>query len=155
VAPKRATRLLKLRAPTSPSRNLVAAFDVQDALPAASNPACVPPKKKGRRAARSVLVRRWLAVGALVLVALLYYRPLKAYVDARGELGRHSAAVQKLRGQRSRLEHQLRGSTTLAQLAREARALGYVRPGERLYIVKGIPEWRKRERASMMAHRGR
>jgi hypothetical protein len=132
-----------------------AAFDVQDALPAASNPACVPPKKKGRRAARSVLVRRWLAVGALVLVALLYYRPLKAYVDARGELGRHSAAVQKLRGQRSRLEHQLRGSTTLAQLAREARALGYVRPGERLYIVKGIPEWRKRERASMMAHRGR
>jgi hypothetical protein len=147
--------LLKLRAPTSPSRNLVAAFDVQDALPAASNPACVPPKKKGRRAARSVLVRRWLAVGALVLVALLYYRPLKAYVDARGELGRHSAAVQKLRGQRSRLEHQLRGSTTLAQLAREARALGYVRPGERLYIVKGIPEWRKRERASMMAHRGR
>ncbi len=155
MAPKRATRLLKLRAPTSPSRNLVAAFDVQDALPAASNPACVPPKKKGRRAARSVLVRRWLAVGALVLVALLYYRPLKAYVDARGELGRHSAAVQKLRGQRSRLEHQLRGSTTLAQLAREARALGYVRPGERLYIVKGIPEWRKRERASMMAHRGR
>jgi hypothetical protein len=128
---------------------------VQDAMPAASNPACVPPKKKGRRAARSVLVRRWLAVGALVLVALLYYRPLKAYVDARGELGRHSAAVQKLRSQRSRLEHQLRGSTTLAQLAREARALGYVRPGERLYIVKGIPEWRQRERASMMAHRGR
>jgi hypothetical protein len=116
----------------------------------------VPQKKtKGRRAARSLLVRRWLAVGALVLVALLYYRPLKAYVDARGELGRRSAAVQKLRSQRSRLEHQVRGSTTLAQLAREARALGYVRPGERLYIVKGIPEWRKRERASMMAHRGR
>jgi hypothetical protein len=116
----------------------------------------VPQKKtKGRRAARSLLVRRWLAVGALVLVALLYYRPLKAYVDARGELGRRSAAVQKLRSQRSRLEHQVRGSTTLAQLAREARALGYVRPGERLYIVKGIPEWRKRERASMMAHGGR
>ena len=57
--------------------------------------------------------------------------------------------------EKSRLEQRLRGSTSLARLAREARALGYVRPGERLYIVKGIPQWRKRERASMMAHRGR
>ena len=125
-------------------------------MQAVSNPACVPQKKKkGRRAARSVLVRRWLAVGALLLVALLYYRPLKAYVDARGELGRHNAAVQKLEADKSRLEHRLRGSTSLAILGREARALGYVRPGERLYIVKGIPQWRKRERVSMMAHRGR
>jgi hypothetical protein len=113
------------------------------------------PQKKGRRAARSVLVRRWLAVGALLLVALLYYRPLKAYVDARGELARHNAAVQKLEVDKSRFEQRLRGSTSLARLAREARALGYVRPGERLYIVKGIPQWRKLERASMMAHRGR
>ena len=113
------------------------------------------PPRKGRRAARSVLVRRWLAVGALLLVALLYYRPLKAYVDARGELGRHSAVVQKLETDKSHLERQLRGSTSLGRLGREARALGYVRPGERLYIVKGIPQWRKRLRASMMAHRGR
>jgi len=124
-------------------------------MQAVSNPACVPQKKKGRRAARSVLVRRWLAVGALLLVALLYYRPLKAYVDARGELGRHDAVVQKLQADKARLEHRLHGSTSLAILGREARALGYVRPGERLYIVKGIPQWRKRERVSMMAHRGR
>jgi hypothetical protein len=111
-------------------------------MPVASNPASVPQKKKGRRAARSVLVRRWLAVGALLLVALLYYRPLKAYVDARGELGRHTAVVQKLQADQARLQHRLHGSTSLAILAREARALGYVRPGERLYIVKGIPQWR-------------
>jgi len=30
-----------------------------------------------------------------------------------------------------------------------------VRPGEHLFIVKGIDQWRKRERASMMAPRGR
>ena len=108
-----------------------------------------------RRPSRTVLVRRWAAVGLLVLVGLLYYRPLKAYVDARGELSQRAAAVQKLETEKSRLEQRLRGSTSLARLAREARALGYVRPGERLYIVKGIPQWRKRERASMMAHRGR
>jgi cell division protein FtsB len=100
-------------------------------------------------------VRRWLAVGALVLVALLYYRPVKSYVGARGEQAQKRAAVQKLRQEKQRLEHRLGSSTSLQTLAREARALGYVRPGERLYVVKGINQWRKRERASMMAHGGR
>jgi cell division protein FtsB len=105
--------------------------------------------RKGRRAARSVVFRRWLAVGALVLIALLYYRPLKAYVDARGELGQRRATVQRLEQQRTRLQQRLGASTSLATLAREARALGYVRPGEHLFIVKGIDAWRKRERSSL------
>ena len=90
-----------------------------------------------------------------MLFALLYYRPLKAYIDARGELAQKRAAVQQLQLEKRRLEHRLGSSTSLDTLAREARALGYVRPGEHLFIVKGINEWRKRERASMMAHRGR
>ena len=110
--------------------------------------------RKGRRPARSLVFRRWLAVGALVLIALLYYRPLKAYVDARGQLAEHRHVVQSLRADKLRLEHRLGSSTSIATLAREARALGYVRPGERLYIVKGINNWRKQQRASMMAHRG-
>lgn len=89
-----------------------------------------------------------------MLVGLLYYRPLKAYVDARGELAQKRAAVQVLRQEKQRLERRLGSSTSLATLAREARALGYVRPGEHLFIVKGINQWRKRERASMMAGRG-
>jgi hypothetical protein len=111
--------------------------------------------RKGRRPARSVVVRRWLAVGALVLVALLYYRPLKAYVDARGELAQRRHVVQKLSADHARLEHRLGASTSIATLAREARALGYVRPGEHLFIVKGINEWRRQLRVSMMARRGR
>ena len=101
------------------------------------------------------MLRRWLAVAALVLVALLYYRPLKAYVDAQGQLSRHRAVVRRLEMQKATLEQRLGSSTTLATLAREARALGYVKPGERLYIVKGIDGWRKRERASMMGPRAR
>jgi cell division protein FtsB len=100
------------------------------------------------------VVRRWLAVGALVLIALLYYRPIKAYIDAQGQLGQGKQIVQKLRADKARLERQLGSSNSLPTLAREARALGYVRPGERLYIVKGINHWRKQQRASMMAHRG-
>jgi septum formation initiator len=110
-------------------------------------------RPKTRGASRGVLVRRWLAVGALVLVALLYYRPIKAYVDARGQLAQKRAAVHALQQQNDRLQHRLGSSTSLATLAREARALGYVKPDERLVIVKGINEWRKRERASYARRR--
>ena len=98
---------------------------------------------------RSVFVRRWLAVGVLALVALLYYRPLKAYVDAKGQLTARAAAVQKLEVQKQQLQRRLGSSTSLSTLAREARALGYVRPGEHLFIVKGINDWRQRTKRSL------
>jgi len=37
----------------------------------------------------------------------------------------------------------------VATLAREARALGYVKPGEHLFIVKNIDAWRRRLKASL------
>ena len=97
-------------------------------------------------------VRRWLAVGALVLVALLYYRPLKAYVDARGQVGQRREVVQRLQHQKATLEHRLGSSTSVATLSREARALGYVHKDEHLFIVKNIDAWRKRLRASLQPH---
>jgi cell division protein FtsB len=105
--------------------------------------------RRRRKPSRAVLIRRYVAIGVLLLVGLLYYRPLKAYVDARGELAQRSAAVHQLEQQKTRLEHRLGSSTSLATLAREARALGYVRPGEHLFIVKGINEWRQRLRRSL------
>ena len=105
--------------------------------------------RKGRRPARSIILRRWLAVGALVLVALLYYRPLKAYLGAHGKLGRQRAVVHRLELERAKLERRLGDSTALATLQREARQLGYVKPGEHLFIVKGIDQWRLRERGSL------
>lgn len=104
------------------------------------------PRGKGRRRLRSVVVRRWLAVGALLLVALLYYRPLRAYVDARHQLASRTAAVRRLQVEQASLERRLAASSSSQVLAREARALGYVRKGEKLLIVKGIPQWRERHR---------
>jgi hypothetical protein len=60
--------------------------------------------------------------------------------------------VQTLRTDKTRLEHRLGSSTSIPTLAREARTLGYVRPGEHLYIVKGINRWRKQQRASLKQH---
>ena len=36
-----------------------------------------------------------------------------------------------------------RGYDARPAFAREARQMNLVRPGERLFIVKGIPEWRR------------
>lgn len=105
--------------------------------------------RRGRRPARSTLLLRWAAVAALALVGLLYVRPLHAYLETRGTLNERRAEVRALEARKRSLEHRLRVSESFAALERQARRLGYVRPGERLYIVRGIGEWRKRLRATL------
>ena len=87
---------------------------------------------------------RWLALGTLAVVALLYYRPLKSYVETRSALETRAAEVRSLRAERDDLARRLADADTPEALARRARRLGLVKPGERLFIVKGIDEWRKR-----------
>jgi hypothetical protein len=113
-----------------------------------------PLKDSGAAAEKSarMTTRRWLAVAALVLVALLYYRPLRAYMDARSQLSQRQAVVQRLEREKTNLDHRLGSSMSVETLAREARALGYVHPGEHLFIVRNIDAWRKRLRASLQPH---
>jgi cell division protein FtsB len=105
-------------------------------------------RKKRRRRIRGPVARRWFAVGALVLVGLLYYRPLHDYLDARSQRAVKLAAVRELQKQQVALERRLRRAASPATLAREARALGYIRPGEHLFIVKDIPQWKRRQHSS-------
>jgi hypothetical protein len=80
----------------------------------------------------------------LVVVGFLYFRPLSTWLDTRAELGRREADVRGLRAERGRLERRLTQAQSVETLGREARRLGYVKPGERLFIVKGIPVWQRR-----------
>jgi cell division protein FtsB len=105
-----------------------------------------------RKAASSTFALRWAGVAVLALVALLYYRPLRAYVDTHGSLDARGAEVRALETENKRLEHRLAASTSLATLEREARRLGYVKPGEHLYIVQGLAEWRRHLRATLRGH---
>lgn len=89
---------------------------------------------------------RWLAVGTIAVVALLYYRPLKSYVETRSSLEDRAAEVRSLRAERDELARRVAESDTPEALARRARRLGLVKPGERLFIIKGIDEWRDRAR---------
>jgi cell division protein FtsB len=97
--------------------------------------------KRSRRPSRASLVRRWLGVAAVVIVGYFYYHPLRTYFETRSQLASRRAEVGRLAAQKRELQQRLEASTTADALAREARALGYVRPGEHLFIVKGIQEW--------------
>jgi cell division protein FtsB len=87
---------------------------------------------------------RLLALGGLVAVALLYWQPLNAYLHTREVLNRREAEVAKLERQKQQLQHRIETVGTGPVLVREARRLGLVKPGERLYIVRGISAWRKK-----------
>jgi cell division protein FtsB len=91
-------------------------------------------------------VLRWAGIGLLVLVGLFYYRPIRGYLQTNKALQSRRADIRALEAQRKELLRRLNASKTQAALAREARRLGYVRPGEHLYIVKGIDEWRSKRR---------
>lgn len=100
-----------------------------------------------RRARRPRIGRRRLRllwVAAIVGVTVyLYYRPISSYLETRNELAASRAEVESLRLVRGELQLRLVNSTSVDSVEREARRIGYVRPGERLFVVKGIPAWRK------------
>jgi cell division protein FtsB len=97
---------------------------------------------------------RWLAVATILVVGLLYYRPLKSYLDTKASLEERAAQVRSLRAERDELARQVAESDTPEALARRARRLGLVKPGERLFIVKGIDEWRARQKPAIGADSG-
>jgi cell division protein FtsB len=101
--------------------------------------------RRGRSQRTSILLR-WSIVGVVVFVGFLYYRPLTTYFETRASVNARAAEVRELEEQKARLEKRVAESETLKALSREARRSGLVRPGERLFIVKGIEEWRKARR---------
>ncbi len=101
-----------------------------------------PPRGRRRRRAGTRLTR-WLAVGAVILLAGLYYRPVKSWVETRHDLGERRAEVRALGDRNEALRERLDQIRSGATLVRGARRLGLVKPGERLFIVRGIPEWRR------------
>jgi hypothetical protein len=100
-------------------------------------------RRRGRRPAASRILLRWLGVGVIAFVAFLYSQPLRSYLSTRDNLANRAQEVRLLRAQKLRLERKLAEADTPAALTREARSIGYVKPGERLFIVKGIASWRR------------
>ena len=105
----------------------------------------------GRRAAgRSVRLQgiRWDRVArlsllvALMLVLLSYLGPATDYWES-WHLNRETRAdVQTLREDNARLRERARELDRPQRVELEARKLGMARPGERVYVVRGLPQGR-------------
>ena len=80
----------------------------------------------------------------LGVVGFLYVRPIASYMETRNQLDERRAEVATLRAERARVTARLERATSLDELARAARRIGYVRPGEHLFIVKGTAAWQRR-----------
>ena len=88
-----------------------------------------------RRPSRSRLALRWLAVVVLAVIAAAYVHPLRAYRSAREDVERRRAEIRALEREQRALAERLAVARSDAFVEREARKLGLVRPGERLFIV--------------------
>lgn len=86
---------------------------------------------------------RLLAIGGIAVLAFLYWKPTQTYFHTKRQLDLRRADVQQLRAEKAKLEKRIALAGTSEQLVREARRLGLVKPGEQLFIVKGIADWRK------------
>ncbi|HEX6390375.1 MAG TPA: septum formation initiator family protein [Solirubrobacteraceae bacterium] len=88
---------------------------------------------------------RWDRVGrvglllVLVVILGLYVGPARSYFATRSQAAEKRQAVERLRGENARLKNRVSALKDPGELEREARRMGMVRPGERAYVVKGLP----------------
>lgn len=90
---------------------------------------------------------RLLALGGLALVGFFYWKPTTSYLHTKAQLRTRQAEVRSLRAEKAQLQARIAQSGTGQDLVREARRLDLVKPGEKLFIVKGIEAWRRAHRS--------
>lgn len=121
---------------------------MEDVVVSGTPPRKARPKGSKKRTPRSRRRLRLLWLTGLVAVAAyLYYQPLASYLETRSDLEARQSEVESLLVAKAGLERRLTSSTSLEATQREARRIGYVLPGEQLFVVKGIPEWRRVQRS--------
>jgi cell division protein FtsB len=99
-----------------------------------------PAPRSGSRASRSRV--NWEKLGRRVLVVVLfavlasYLNPVVNLVDAWRDSNASKEHLVELKAENADLSAQVARAATEPVLEREARKMGMVRPGERLYVVE-------------------
>ena len=75
----------------------------------------------------------------LAVVLGLYVQQGLAYLSVRSQAHQQAAIVQQLARQNRQLEREQRSLNNPATIVLDARKLGMVKPGERPYVVTGLP----------------
>jgi cell division protein FtsB len=78
----------------------------------------------------------------LVLIGIvgLYVGPLHSYWSTRHEAAARHGEVVRLQHENTRLRARRAALRSKGTLEKEARRLGMVRPGERPFVVRGLPK---------------
>jgi cell division protein FtsB len=112
------------------------------------------PRRQARSAARprprtqtaqKPLRIRWERVGRVLLVIVLavvaglYIQQGLAYLSAHSQANQQKAIVTRLRSENAQLARQQKSLNQPATIMQYARQLGMVQPGERPYVVTGLP----------------
>jgi cell division protein FtsB len=120
----------------------------------ASREARRPPRraaKRRRRLPAPARALRWIGLIVLLGVAVGYVQPLRAYRDATADVAAQKAQIERIERANAVLEGRIEETETPEFVEREARKLGLVKPGERLFIVTGVDEWKHERRAQAKA----
>jgi cell division protein FtsB len=83
---------------------------------------------------------RWALLFVLGLVIYLYVGPATPWVSTWREADRKRDEVATLRAENERLRERRDALQRQSSLEREARRLGMVKAGERMYVVEGLPK---------------
>ena len=84
-------------------------------------------------------ISRYGLLAVLVGMLFLYVNPARSYLDTLRESHHRRAEVRGLLNENKRLQAKRRALDDPHTLEAAARKLGMVRPGERPYVVRGLP----------------
>jgi hypothetical protein len=87
-------------------------------------------------------ISRYGLLAVLVGLMFLYVNPARSYLNTMREASHRHAEVRGLQRENKRLQAKRRALGDPRTLEAEARRLGMVRPGERPYVVRGLPHGR-------------
>jgi cell division protein FtsB len=84
-------------------------------------------------------VGRVLLVIVLAVVAGLYIQQGLTYLSVRSQANQQKAIVSRLITQNAQLRREQKSLNNPATIVSDARELGMVAPGERPYVITGLP----------------
>jgi cell division protein FtsB len=81
-------------------------------------------------------VGRWALICVFLFVLYLYVGPARTWVSTYAEAKRKREEVEQIRAENERLRERKRALRESGAVEREARRLGMVKAGEKLYVVE-------------------
>jgi hypothetical protein len=97
-----------------------------------------PVRRRPVSTTRRIHLVRWIGLAVVLAIAVAYVQPIRAYLGAKDDVRERRAERAHLLREKAEKRRELAISVTDAYLEAEARRLGLVREGERLFIVTEV-----------------